>query len=123
MRRTRRRSGGSFMRCRPARLALCAGASVLLPVLGSFGIVNAASGASTPSTYVVLYRQPAVPSDVAASIKRAGGTLTFAYGAIGVAIASSSSSTFASSLAKDSRVGGVAATGGFGSALGDDGAT
>jgi len=72
-------------------------------------------------TYLVLYKQQAVPADAAARIKSAGGSLVAAYDAIGVAVASSNNSAFGSRLsAADARVEGAAATTKFASRL-DDG--
>ncbi|TMD28809.1 MAG: hypothetical protein E6I94_07865 [Chloroflexi bacterium] len=74
-------------------------------------VINAPTAlAGDASTYVVLYRSVAVPADVAQTVSRAGGTLVASYGQIGVAIARSSSATFKSALAADSRIAAVAAT-------------
>jgi subtilisin family serine protease len=65
------------------------------------------------ANYVVLYKGQAVPAGAAASIQKAGGTLVYSYSQIGVAIASSSSSTFRDNLMKDSSVQNAASTAGF----------
>src|SRR5207249_3622174 len=46
------------------------------------------------SNYVILYKNSAVPADVAGSVQKAGGTLLYSYDQIGVAIAQSSNSSF-----------------------------
>lgn len=71
-------------------------------------------------TYIVLYKQEAVPADAASMLKKAGGTLVYSYSEIGVAIASSDSATFSSNLLKDKGVEGVSATAGFGAQLNDE---
>src|SRR5450759_3557562 len=73
--------------------------------------------AGTTETYLVLYKANSVPADAATSIANAGGTLVYAYDAIGVAIARSDSAGFRDALLKDKRVDGASATTGFGSRL------
>jgi subtilisin family serine protease len=68
-------------------------------------------------TYLVLYKQQAVPADAATRIAQAGGSLVQAYGAIGVVVARSNNSAFGSRVAADSRVQGAAATTKFASKL------
>jgi lantibiotic leader peptide-processing serine protease len=70
--------------------------------------------AGTAQNYLVLYKGNAVAADV---ITRAGGTLVASYNAIGVAVARSSSATFAADVRKDNRVEGAAATAGFATRL------
>jgi subtilisin family serine protease len=70
--------------------------------------------AGTNQTYIVLYRSLSVSTDAATRISRADGTLVASYGQIGVAIATSSSSTFATTLGRDSRIAAVASTAGSG---------
>jgi hypothetical protein len=50
--------------------------------------------ASGEQTYIVLYKQRAVPADVSNAIELAGGTLLHSYDEIGVAIARSDSPAF-----------------------------
>src|ERR671916_242657 len=78
----------------------------MLPVVTAVPLAGAAAG----ETYVVLYKQRAVPADAATRIARAGGTLVVSYDAIGVAVAESSSPTFAAALRTDARIEGVAAS-------------
>lgn len=66
--------------------------------------------ASESQTYVILYRSHDVAADAATRIARAGGTLVVAYDEIGVAVARSSRSNFASNLMTDRRIEGVAAS-------------
>jgi subtilisin family serine protease len=87
-------------------------------LLASIGVVAIVGGmlvapvaiAAGNETYLILYKSLAVPSDAAASITRAGGTLVVSYNAIGVAVAQSSSVTFRSAIASDKRVASAAAT-------------
>src|SRR6266516_3373593 len=88
-------------------LALLAAGGLLGGLLLSAPIALA-DGAS--SAYLVLYKSQAVPADAAASVQQAGGTLVASYGAIGVAVVRSSSATFKSTLAQDSRIAAVSAT-------------
>ncbi|HEX8099137.1 MAG TPA: hypothetical protein VF660_02920, partial [Actinomycetota bacterium] len=91
-------------------------------VLFGFAAIGAGAAAGDTTTgsaenYIVLYKQQAVPSDAAKTVQSAGGTLVAKYGAIGVVIATSSSSTFRSKLLKDTRIEGAAATTNFASQL------
>jgi subtilisin family serine protease len=77
--------------------------------------------AGTTQTYVVLYKGSSVSSDAANVIAGAGGTMVIAYHQIGVAIATSDSSTFRANLLRDKRIQGAQSTAGLGIQL-DDGA-
>ncbi len=79
--------------------------------------------AAPAQTYIVLYTAQSVPADAAATIAQAGGTLVYAYKAIGVAIARSDNPSFRANLLKDSRVNGAAATNGFATRLDGEPAT
>jgi subtilisin family serine protease len=68
---------------------------------------------SSDSTYVVLYQQQAIAGDAAATMQQAGGSLVYAYPAIGVAIARSSSPSFRDDLLKSSAIENVASTDGL----------
>ncbi len=103
------------------RLTLVASLVTLAFVAALLALSSGAAGAGASSTYLVLYKKQAVPTDAAASVQKAGGTLVYAYGQIGVVVATSDSSTFASTLAKDSRVDGLSSTVGFATRV-DDGA-
>ena len=71
--------------------------------------VPAALGA-TQQTYIVLYKQQALPATVRTTIQRAGGTLVASYRQIGVVIARSSNTAFRRNLLKDTRIETAAAT-------------
>ncbi len=92
-------------------------------LLAMTALVSPVSATGATQTYLVLYSKSAVPAGTASAMAAAGGTLVAKYDAIGVAIARSDSATFRSTVLKDSRVSGVAATGQFGvqlPAAGDD---
>jgi subtilisin family serine protease len=99
------------------RRLLMAGSLLLAsaPIVG--GVEVAHAGAQ--QTYLVVYHQQAVPADAVGTISRAGGTVVATYGAIGVAVVRSDSTTFRSTLIKDSRVEGVSATAKFATRLND----
>ena len=63
--------------------------------------------------YVVLYKSQAVPADAAQTIAKAGGTLVYSYGQIGVAIASSDSASFRANLLKDNKIENASGTAGI----------
>src|SRR5438445_1868220 len=79
-----------------------------------------AAQAGTMQNYIVLYGGSAVPADAAASIAKAGISLVFSYGQIGVAIARSDSSNFRVNIVKDNRVEGASSTAAFATRLNDD---
>lgn len=84
------------------------------------GVASSTISADGASTYVVLYQGTAIPADAAETIEQAGGTLVYSYDAIGVAIASSSSSSFAQQLLQNNGIQGVAATAEFATRLTDE---
>src|SRR3954469_15181956 len=75
--------------------------------------------AALAANYVVLYKQQAVPADVAETVAKAGGSLVYAYPEIGDAIASSDSAAFRNNLLKDDRIENAASTEAFASRLPD----
>ncbi len=75
----------------------------------------ASAGAS--QTYVVLYKKNALPSDTAALIASAGGSIVYSYPQIGVLITSSDNIAFGANLMKDSRIQGAVASVGFATQL------
>lgn len=75
------------------------------------------ASAGAASTYVILYKGKAVPAHAAKTIAGAGGTLVSRYDAIGVAIARSTSSSFAGMIVKDKTVESASATAGFATRL------
>jgi len=97
------------------------GLAVLALILAT-GVLESAKGAQagTTQTYVVLYRQSAVPVGAASAIQKAGGTLVYSYDAIGVAIAQSASASFRAKVIADKKVEGVSSTAGFGVQLKDE---
>ena len=89
--------------------------AVLFALLAAAAVPNSFSAsAEETSTYLVLYKKHDTPTTVSSDISRAGGTLVAAYDQIGVAVARSSSSSFASNLERDARIDGVASTARFG---------
>ncbi len=76
--------------------------------------------ASEDQTYLVLYKLNKVPSDAASVIEQAGGSLTYAYNELGVAIARSGNPDFQSTLQTDKRIQGVSSTEGFGVQYSDE---
>jgi subtilisin family serine protease len=78
-----------------------------------------AAPAAFGSSYIVLYKQQAVPADAAATIQKAGGTFVYAYPQIGVVIARSDSTSFRDNLLKDARIENASSTAGFGIQLPD----
>lgn len=82
------------------------------------------AGLVEEQSYVVLYRQEAVPTSAPSDIRSAGGKLVASFPAIGVAVARSSSPGFASKLARNAAVDSVAPTKGraLDSLAADDGA-
>jgi hypothetical protein len=97
-------------------------------LVGPLGVASASAGpqaeagtsSSVAHTFVVLYKGAQSPSDAAARIAGVGGTLVYNYGEIGVAIASSTSSSFRTALTADSRVDGVVDTTRFATRLDGD---
>src|SRR5438034_10165429 len=69
-----------------------------------------AAEAGTMKNYIVLYAGSAVPTDAAASIAEAGGSLVYSYNQIGVAIAKSDNVNFRANIVKDNKVEGAPAT-------------
>jgi subtilisin family serine protease len=100
-------------------ISIAAVGALLLP--GAPVAFSDTSGTTGPTeTYLVLYKQQAVPADAATRIAQAGGALVKAYDAIGVAVATSNNSAFSSRITTDSRVEGASATTKFGSKLQPD---
>jgi lantibiotic leader peptide-processing serine protease len=77
--------------------------------MGLLGGISSAAAGET-QTYLLLYKSLAVPADVSSKVSAAGGELVASYGAIGVAVAKSSSTTFRSSLLSDARMAAVEST-------------
>ncbi len=84
---------------------------VALSVVVFVSVVLAAT--ANAQNYIVLYKSQSVGADVGSTIQKAGGSLVYTYPQIGVAIASSDSSSFRDNMLKDNRVDNVSGTGGF----------
>lgn len=97
-------------------LAACAAASLAAGAVFA-GPVGATG---TAQTYLILYAGSSVPSNAAASIASAGGTLVASYGAIGVVIARSDAAGFSGAIGQSSGVAGVSATAPFATRLFDE---
>jgi subtilisin family serine protease len=69
--------------------------------------------AEAMQTYIVLYKQQAVPANAADAIAKAGGTLVYSYDQIGVVIARSDSASFRDKLLQDKRIENASSTAGF----------
>jgi subtilisin family serine protease len=110
----RRRLG----RARVVALTLALGASSAL----GLAVAPQADASSTGATqtYVVLYRSGASTSGAAQAVASAGGTLVANYSQIGVVIARSDQTAFATTIGKQSKVEGVSATTRFGVGLESD---
>jgi len=96
---------------------IAAAVVVALATLLTVNLRAVPAQASTAQTYLVLYKGNSVAAN---AITAAGGTVVYSYNAIGVAVASSSSATFAADVARDNRVEGAAATAGYASKLIDE---
>src|SRR5438477_1439710 len=98
----------SFVRALPRLGSLLAAGSVALVGVAT-GPVHAATIGSVQS-YMVLYKSGASSQDAAAQVQDAGGALVFNYEQIGVAVAKSNRSDFASNLQSASNIDSVTAT-------------
>src|SRR6187397_983563 len=99
-------------RRRFVRLSLVACLAVVAAFASS--ITGATAAPTGPAqTYMVVYKGTTSPSDSVARLKAAGGTVLKAYPQIGVAVVSSTSTTFRAAALRDARVDGVSATAGF----------
>jgi subtilisin family serine protease len=87
-------------------LALGASSAVALAMAPQAG----ASSTGATQTYVVLYKAGASTSGAASAVSSAGGTVVANYSQIGVVIARSDQTAFATTLGKQSKVDGVSAT-------------
>jgi len=82
-------------------------------------LASLAAPAAFGSNYVVLYKQQALPGDVAATVTRAGGSVVYQYPEIGVVIAKSENASFRDNLLKDNRIENAASTARFATRLPD----
>ena len=107
------------MSCKPSVALLAVfGAVIVLTGLFAASFTRASTGAS--QNYIVLYKKNATPASASSMVAQAGGALVANYNAIGVVIASSSSSNFAANVMKKSGVQGASATSGFATRVDDD---
>ena len=95
------------------------GCVLALAVVASVVFVSVAQA----ENYVVLYKSQAVPADAAATIQKAGGSVVYSYGQIGVAIASSTNPSFRDDLLKDRKIENAAGTSLYATRLDDDAGT
>jgi len=105
---------------------ICAAVLAMLSSIGA--VVPAAANSprasgSTSNTYVVLYKSSSISSSAALAVTKAGGTIVASYPQIGVVIASSSRSTFRTTLLKNKTIAGAAATSAYATSLDVDTAT
>src|SRR5256714_13041720 len=98
----------SCVRALPRLGSLLAAGSVALVGVAT-GPVHAATVGSVQS-YMVLYKSGASSQDAAAQVQGAGGALVYNYEQIGVVIAKSNRSDFASNLQSASNIDSVTAT-------------
>jgi subtilisin family serine protease len=98
---------------------------VVAALVGSLlSVPNVGAEESGPSqTYLVVFKAQSLPTNTSSIIRSAGGTLTYDYPQIGVAVAQSSSSTFRSSLMRNTKIQGAAATAAFATQLPDGSST
>jgi subtilisin family serine protease len=93
-------------------------------VVGAVAVASLAFASSASAdSYIVLYKGNAVPASAKADVLKAGGTFVYGYDQIGVAIARSDDSAFASRIGRDGRVEGVSSTKRFASRLEDPAVT
>jgi len=106
-------------------LATLASAAVALAGLAALPATAASASASdsTTSTYVVVYKGGASTASAAKAVKAAGGTVVANYSAISVVVARSSSTGFATAIAKATGVEGAASTAGLATRTTDSEAT
>lgn len=92
-----------------------AAATVTAALVGAPPAGAAPASSDGPArNYLVLYKQSAVPSNAADTIRDAGGEILAAYDAIGVVVARSGNSGFADTMEKNASVDGASATDTFG---------
>jgi subtilisin family serine protease len=102
------------------RSILCGLVVLVAAIIVPSASTSTAAPTTSASTYIVLYKQAAVPGDVATTIRNSGGTLVYSYSQIGVAIARSSSPSFRDSLLKDQGIENASSTAGFAYQLPDE---
>jgi subtilisin family serine protease len=91
-------------------VAACTLALGVTGVLPAIATAAPAAGSGAAETYMVVYKQSAVPADAATSVLKAGGTVLASYPQIGLVVARSGSGGFAAAIASDARVQGASST-------------
>ena len=109
----RSRLGLTLSLCLSMSLAACGGDPDAPPTSESAGALSASS------TFLVSFATGAIPSDAAAIVAAAGGTIVARYANVGVVLAkTSSSSSFATALRADARVDAVGSSKAVSSVIG-----
>src|SRR6266545_184110 len=113
--------GGTVSRPASFRVRRACVAIAVLAVAGASlaALPSASAGRSTESTYVVLYHAGATTTGAQQAVESAGGTLVADYAAIGVVVARSSSSGFATAMGRTANVDSAVATGKYATKLED----
>ena len=96
-------------------------AAAALAVAPQAGAATTAADGPTQN-FLVLYRASAVPADAADKVRAAGGQVVASYDSIGVVVARSGNSGFASAVEADARVEGAEATSRFATSVDGAGA-
>jgi subtilisin family serine protease len=104
---------------RRLRIGVAVSALVTSSAVGVLATPAQADTTGATQTYVVLYSGGASTAGAASAVASAGGSVVANYSQIGVVIARSDSSAFASRISTAKNVSGVAATGNFGVRLND----
>jgi lantibiotic leader peptide-processing serine protease len=109
------------LRLRSARVGALALALTASSAAGLAMVQPAGAGTTgATQTYVVLYKSGASTSGAATAVRSAGGTVVANYSQIGVVIARSGQTSFASAVQKATKAEGVSATTNFGVGLGGE---
>ncbi len=101
-------------------IALGSTSAISVSAASSQGGASQISSTTGSQNYLVVYTGLSIPSGAATTVQKAGGTVLYEWNAIGVLLASSNSSTFSSSMMKNSGILGVSATAQFATKLHDD---
>jgi subtilisin family serine protease len=100
---------------RPSRFGAAVGAACLAAGVGlAVSPVSATAASGTEQTYLVLYHAGASTDGAARAVQTAGGVLVADYAQIGVVIARSSNSGFATAIERNGSVDNAVATRSFG---------
>src|SRR6478735_2047532 len=113
------RFGSTEIRMKKVKMIGAVSAAALTLGMIGVGVVPAASASGPESSYLVLAPQGKSTAKAAARVAAAGGTVVATYDQIGVLVARSTNTAFASAVA-GSGVESVASTDGLGTTLIDD---